>query len=76
MAQERYGLAKPMTPVVEWVRDLVAAPALTDAYVGYGEAADFRFPDRLPPSTTPTASCRECRVWAPIQARRPRCRQW
>ena len=50
MAQERYGFVKRMTPVVEWVRDLVAALALTDAYVGYGEAADFPFLDRLPPS--------------------------
>ena len=50
MVQERYGLATPMTPVATWVRDLVAALALTDAYVGYREALDFPFLDRLPPA--------------------------
>jgi hypothetical protein len=50
MARERYGLAKPVAPVAEWLEGLVAALALTDAYVGYGEPADFPFLDRLPPT--------------------------
>lgn len=50
LVQERYGLELPMEPVNEWVLELVTLVALTDAYAGYGEPADFPFLDRLPAS--------------------------
>ena len=46
---ERYGFSQPTDAPDLWLRDFVAAVALTETFQGYDEAADFPFVDRLPP---------------------------
>lgn len=49
MVRERYGFALPVHTPEEWIAELVVVLALTEAFLGYGEPADFPFADRLPP---------------------------
>lgn len=50
MVRDRYGYhATPDASASEWVRGLVEVLALTETFLGYGEARDFPFTDRLPP---------------------------
>lgn len=49
MVRERYGFEVPVHSPEEWIENLVAVLALTEAFLGYGEPADFPFADRLPP---------------------------
>jgi hypothetical protein len=49
IVSERYGFVGPIDSLSEWIREFVAALALTETYVGYGEPNDFPFSERLPP---------------------------
>ena len=49
MVRDRYGFHAPEVGPSAWLRGLVEMLALTETYLGYGEPADFPFPDRLPP---------------------------
>lgn len=49
LVRERYGIAEPKGTPAEWIEEIVAALALTETYLGYGEPADFPFAARLPP---------------------------
>jgi PglZ domain len=49
MVRDRYGFQAPTTSPSAWLKGLVEMLALTETYLGYGEPADFPFPDRLPP---------------------------
>ena len=49
LVRERYGFEGPRDRPADWVAALVAALALTETYLGYGEPADFPLADRLPP---------------------------
>jgi|GEM_PF-770672 len=49
--QERYGFEHSTGIPSEWVRAFVGTVALTETYLGYDEAPDFPFVDRLPPVT-------------------------
>ena len=49
LVQERYGFEGPRDRPADWVVALVAALALTETFLGYGERADFPLAERLPP---------------------------
>ena len=49
MVRERYGFEAANVSPDDWVRELVAALALTETFLGYDEPSDFPFADRLPP---------------------------
>ena len=49
MVRDRYGFQAPTASPSAWLKGLVEMLALTETYLGYGEPADFPFPDRLPP---------------------------
>jgi hypothetical protein len=49
LVRERYGFEESVQSPGEWVEHLVAILALTEAYLGYYEPADFPFAERLPP---------------------------
>jgi len=51
MVQDRYGYRAPGALPPDWVRGFVEVLALTETFLGYGEAGDFPFTDRLPPLT-------------------------
>lgn len=46
---ERYGFEHSTKAPTDWVQAFVATVALTETYLGYDEAQDFPFADRLPP---------------------------
>jgi hypothetical protein len=49
LVRERYGFEGSVLLPGEWAEQLVAILALTEAYLGYNEPADFPFAERLPP---------------------------
>ena len=49
LVRERYGFHGPRDRPANWVAALVAALALTETFLGYGERADFPLAERLPP---------------------------
>jgi hypothetical protein len=48
--RERLGISPNTDNPTLWIKSLIESLALTEAFVGYGEAQDFPFADRLPPS--------------------------
>ena len=61
---------------VLWVRSLVERLALTEAFVGYGEASDFPFGERLPPSRHREAHVALLRRWLRDANCRPAWDRW
>ena len=49
LVREHYGFEGPHDRPADWVAALVAALALTETFLGYGERADFPLAERLPP---------------------------
>ncbi|MCY3818401.1 MAG: PglZ domain-containing protein [Gammaproteobacteria bacterium] len=49
LVRERYGFDGPLDRPAAWVAAFVAALALTETFLGYGEPADFPLAERLPP---------------------------
>ena len=49
LVEERYGFEEPHDRPADWVAAFVAALALTETFLGYGERGDFPLPERLPP---------------------------
>ena len=49
LVRERYGFDGPRDRPAAWVAALVAALALTETFLGYGERVDFPLAERLPP---------------------------
>ena len=49
LVRERYGFDGPRDRPADWVAAFVAALALTETFLGYGECADFPLAERLPP---------------------------
>lgn len=47
--RDRYGFEQSPEPLDDWLREFVAVTALTEAFLGYHEPADFPFQARLPP---------------------------
>ena len=50
LVRERYGFEGPPDRPADWVSALVAALALTETFLGYGERDDFPLAERLPPA--------------------------
>lgn len=50
LVEERYGYSAALSNPREWLDGLVALIALTETFLGFGEAIDFPFRDRLPPT--------------------------
>lgn len=61
--QERYGFEHRVEEPAEWVQAFVATVALTETHVGYDEALDFPFADRLPPPTVRSHHADLLRRW-------------
>lgn len=49
LVRERYGFEGPTNQSAAWVAGLVAALALTETFLGYGQSDDFPLAERLPP---------------------------
>jgi len=61
---------------VLWIKSLVERLALTEAFVGYGEAADFPFGERLPPARYREAHVALLRRWLRDANCRPAWDRW
>ncbi|MCP4656590.1 MAG: PglZ domain-containing protein [bacterium] len=61
--EERYGFTCGTESPASWIRELVAALALTETFLGYGEPEDFPFADRLPPAPLRTHHQELLRRW-------------
>lgn len=61
---------------VLWIKSLVERLALTEAFVGYGEAADFPFGERLPPARHREAHVGLLRRWLRDANCRPAWDRW
>lgn len=73
---ERYGFQAPSDDPARWVRELVATLALTEAYLGYAEPADFPFADRLPPAALRPAHVQFLQRWLRDAEHRPVWDRW
>lgn len=73
---ERLGTTPQTDNPVLWVKSLVERLALTEAFVGYGEPADFPFADRLPPARDRDAHVALLRRWLRDANCRPTWDRW
>ena len=74
--RERYGFDYPVVDPVEWVQDFVAAMALTETFIGYGEPADFPFAERLPALAVREHHVHLLRRWLRDAESRPAWDRW
>ena len=74
--RERYGFAVSMKDPASWVREFVTILALTEAYLGYGQAADFPFVNRLPPAPLRTQHVQFLQRWLRDAKSRPAWDRW
>jgi hypothetical protein len=75
VAEELGDTPQTDNPVL-WVKSLVERLALTEAFVGYGEAADFPFGERLPPARFREAHVALLRRWLRDANCRPAWDRW
>jgi hypothetical protein len=73
---ERLGTAPQTDNPVLWVKSLVERLALAEAYIGYGEAPEFPFADRLPPMLDREAHVALLRRWLRDTNCRPAWDRW
>jgi len=73
---ERLGAAPVTDNPVLWVKALVERLALTEAFIGYGEAADFPFGERVPPARYRDAHVALLRRWLRDANCRPAWDRW
>ena len=63
MVREKYGFEGSKDSPARWVEDLVTTLALTEAFLSYGERADFPLADRLPPQAVRSHHQQLLRRW-------------
>lgn len=74
--RERYGFGLSADDPCTWVREFVTTLALTEAYLGYGQPADFPFMDRLPPAPLRAHHVQFLQRWLRDAESRPAWDRW
>lgn len=74
--RERYGFGLSVDDPCVWVREFVTTLALTEAYLGYGQPAEFPFLDRLPPASLRAQHVQFLQRWLRDAESRPAWDRW